>query len=215
MIRVENLSFSFGDTPILKDFNLEVQRGECFGIFGPSGSGKTTLLNILTGRLKGWTGQIFLDGKPIQSYSPYALSSIQRLIFQDPYSALHPKFTLQKTFHEISRAHKIANSDAKIKALFQAVHLDPALLLRFPHQLSGGQRQRAVIASCLLTQPKILYLDEPTSALDASVQAELLNLLKDLQEAENLTYVFITHDAAVLHHMSQHYISLGPIKRSD
>lgn len=217
MIVIKDLTVCFGASRVLDGLDLHVRLGEVLGILGASGSGKTTLINVLTGLNKNWTGQIDLMGKDITSYNRKELAKIQQLIFQDPYGALHPYFTIIRSFQEIARAHKISHADEKITQFMHKVQLDPKLLFHFPHQLSGGQRQRVIIAMALLTSPKILYLDEPTSALDVSVQAEILNLLKDLKESQNLTYVFISHDQSVLKHMCDSLYSLvngklSPIK---
>ena len=209
MIDVRNLSFAFGRQPILDNMSFHVAKGESLGIVGPSGTGKTTLLNLLTRLLPAPSGTIFLAGQPLDSYTLQELARLQQMVFQDPYSALHPKFKIEKTFAEIGRAQQIPDWHSRMDALLQNVHLDPALAQRFPHQLSGGQRQRIVIACALLANPQVLYLDEPTSALDVSVQAEILNLLKDLQEERALTMILITHDPAISAFMCQRQLLLS------
>ena len=209
MIKVENLSFSFGSHTVLQDVSFKVNRGESFGIVGSSGCGKTTLLNILTGLLRTAPGHVWVEGRPLESYTLKSLSCLQQMVFQDPYSSLHPKFRIETTISEIAKAHKIADWRPRMDALLRQVNLEPALATRFPHQLSGGQRQRAIIAAALFLEPKILYLDEPTSGLDVSVQAEILNLLKDIQEQRGLTMVLITHDPAISAFMCERHITLS------
>ena len=201
MITIRNLTVGFGQQTVLKNLQLTVQKKEAVGILGASGCGKTTLLQVLTRLNKQWTGTVEVMEKDLRSYTRKALATLQQLIFQDPYGALHPHFTMMQSFKEIAMAHKIADVNHKVISLLEKVQLDADLRFRFSHQLSGGQRQRVVIAMALLTNPKILYLDEPTSALDVSVQADVLNLLKDIQGAQGLTFIFISHDAAVLKHM--------------
>ncbi len=208
MITIKDLIVSFGAHTVLDRLNLNVAHGESVGILGPSGSGKTTLINVLTGLNRNWQGCISLMDRRIQSYTRKELSCLQQLIFQDPYSVLHPYFTIIHSFNEIARAQKITHFSDKVTMIMQQVQLDQKFLFHFPHQLSGGQRQRAIIAMALLIEPKILYLDEPTSALDVSIQAEILNLLQDIKEEKRLTYVFISHDYAVLTHMCSHIYHL-------
>lgn len=205
MIDISQLTIHFKDNHVLRALTLHVRNGESVGILGASGSGKTTLLNVLTGVITHWEGEIKIAGKNLRNYKRKELSHIQQVIFQDPYGALHPRFTIDKCFKEVARAQRIRDYESTVRSICEKVHLPAEIRFRFPHQLSGGQRQRVVIALALIAKPKILYLDEPTSALDVSIQAEILNLLKDIQEEEGLTTLFISHDAAVLKHMC-HYV---------
>lgn len=189
--------------------SLNVRRGETLGIVGESGSGKTTLGKSVLRLVKPTSGEIYFNGINIVKAGRGEIKKIRRsiqMIFQDPYASLDPRQTVSSILYETMKIHGIVKS--KIEALeksvklLETVGLSEEHLYRFPHEFSGGQRQRIAIARALAANPTFLVLDEPTSFLDVSVQASVLNLLKDLQKTFNLTYLFITHNLAVVHHMS-------------
>jgi peptide/nickel transport system ATP-binding protein len=154
---------------------------------------------MLTGINNEWQGSAELIGTQLDTskkYPEFLRKDIQ-MVFQDPYASLHPKHTINQALIEIAKIHNLDNISERVGKVLEDVGLDAKFRYRYPHQLSGGQRQRVAIARALLPTPKLVLLDEPTSALDASVQSEVLNLLKELQREHNLTYLMVTHDLDV------------------
>ena len=201
MIEVDNLKIQFGDKQVVKGVSFNVEKGGSFGIVGESGSGKSTILRAMAGLNESWSGRISFDGKdaPLKR-TPEFFRSVQ-MVFQDPFGSLHPRQTIDRILSELLLVHKIDNVEGRIKQALSDVALPQTSRFRYPHQLSGGQRQRVAIARALIADPQVLLLDEPTSALDVSVQAEILNLLSDLREERNLTYVLVSHNLAVIAHL--------------
>ena len=205
MIEVKNLNLSFGEegrrNQVLFDVSLQVKQGEIFGMVGESGSGKTTVLKCLAGLFNHWQGELTIDGQPLAHRIDRARCRQVQMVFQDPYGSLHPRHTLGDILEEPLQIQGIGQRQQRVVAMLDKVGLNRAWQTRYPHQLSGGQRQRVAIARALILEPRVLLLDEPTSALDVSVQAEILNLLSDLQQQENLTYLMVTHDLGVVAHL--------------
>ncbi|TKK37008.1 ABC transporter ATP-binding protein [Pantoea agglomerans] len=205
MIEVKNLNLSFGEegrrNQVLFDVSLQVKQGEIFGLVGESGSGKTTVLKCLAGLFNHWQGELTIDGQPLAHRIDRARCRQVQMVFQDPYGSLHPRHTLGDILEEPLQIQGIGQRQQRVVAMLDKVGLNHAWQTRYPHQLSGGQRQRVAIARALILEPRVLLLDEPTSALDVSVQAEILNLLSDLQQQENLTYLMVTHDLGVVAHL--------------
>ncbi len=191
MIRVSDLTVAFGDRSdrfvAVNKVSFDVSAGVSFGIVGESGSGKSTLLRALCGLVPTETGHIQIDA-----------AERPQMVFQDPFGSLHPRQTIDQALREPLLIRGRQNQDARIQAVMAEVGLAPTLRFRYPHQLSGGQRQRVAIARALILDPKVLLLDEPTSALDVSVQAEILNLFRELRDKHQLTYVMVSHDLAVI-----------------
>jgi len=188
--------------------SLDVRRGETLGIVGESGCGKSTLARCLVRLLPVTSGSVEFGGVELTKLSRRKLRPIRRqiqLIFQDPYASLNPRRRVGEIVADPLRVHKVGD-DASIRErvaeLFSVVGLDPAFRNRYPHEFSGGQRQRIGIARALALNPSLIVADEPVSALDVSVQAQVLNLMADLQEKFSLTYVFIAHDLGVVRHVS-------------
>ena len=188
---------------------MKVRRGETYGLVGESGSGKTTFGKSVLRLIEPTSGTVILDGTDVTKASKRELKGLRRrmqIIFQDPYASLDPRETVGTTLSEPMRIHKIVSSRSealrKSKDLLLRVGLNEEHLFRFPHEFSGGQRQRIAVARALAVDPDFIVLDEPTSFLDVSVQAQVLDLLKDLQKELNLTYVFISHNLAVVQYMS-------------
>ncbi|MFS7253284.1 ABC transporter ATP-binding protein [Rahnella rivi] len=207
MIDVRNLNLTFGEgaktTQVLTEVNIAVREGEIFGLVGESGSGKTTVLKCLAGLFTHWKGELEIDGQQLEHRIGRDRCRLVQMVFQDPYGSLHPRHTIGDILEEPLQIHRIDQRDQRINSILEKVGLNRAFRSRYPHQLSGGQRQRVAIARALILKPRVLLLDEPTSALDVSVQAEILNLLFDLQKEEGLTYLMVTHDLGVIAHLCQ------------
>lgn len=205
IMSVSDLAVSFGSgsdfRQVVKSVAFEVAPGETFGLVGESGCGKSTVLGALAGRIKEWSGSVSIDGEVVGRKRSRAQLAKQQMVFQDPFGSLHPRHTIGRTLLEPLEIHGLDSRQERVEQVLRDVGLPPGFRHRFPHQLSGGQRQRVAIARALILEPKILLLDEPTSALDVSIQAEILNLLKDLRERSNLTYILVSHDMAVIAHL--------------
>jgi len=188
--------------------NLNIRRGETLGLVGESGCGKSTLGRLILRLEEPTEGQIFFDGEDILRYDSEHLRQMRRqmqIIFQDPYSSLNPRKTVGSIIEEPLIIHKIGTRkerQERILQLVEVVGLRPEHTNRYPHEFSGGQRQRIGIARALALNPKLIIADEPVSALDVSIQAQVLNLLEDLQNEYHLTYLFIAHDLHVVEHIS-------------
>ena len=186
--------------------DLAVYEGETLALVGESGCGKSTLGRLLLGLLPPTQGQVFFDGQDLAALPPARLRALRRqmqLVFQDTAAALNPRWTVGQSLAEPLRIHNLCprgENAARGAALLTQVGLAPDLLDRYPHQLSGGQRQRVGLARALALSPRLVVCDEPVSALDVSVQAQMLNLLADLQASQGLTYVLISHDLGVVRH---------------
>jgi len=201
MISVQNLHVRFGDVQAVQGISFAVGEGESFGIVGESGSGKSTVLRALAGLNDEWTGLMTIAGRALAPKRGRDFFRRVQMVFQDPYGSLHPRQTVDRALSEPLLVHGIGDIDRRIRQALSEVSLPPAARFRYPHQLSGGQRQRVAIARALMSEPEVLLLDEPTSALDVSVQAEVLNLLADLQDRRKLTYVMVSHNLAVTAHL--------------
>ena len=189
----------------VEDVSLSVYRGETVGLVGESGSGKSTLARLLVRLIEPTRGDVHYDGHDISALSRGERHRFRRkaqIIFQDPYSSLNPRHTVETIIGEGIQGFGRVRKQRRLAELLDLVSLTPDALQRYPHEFSGGQRQRIGIARALAVDPEFLVLDEPVSALDVSVQSKILNLLRDLKAALNLTYVFISHDLSVVRHMA-------------
>lgn len=196
----------------VNDISFEVKKGEILSIVGESGCGKSTTAKLLMTIEEPTSGAIFFEGRDITKFSEKELQEYRKkvqIIFQDPYSSLNPRWNVGKIIAEPLKLNtELSDKEIKQKVLeiMKKVGLQEDWYERYPHQFSGGQRQRIGIARALVIEPEVIICDEPVSALDVSIQAQVLNLLLDLQEEFNLTYIFISHDLSVVEHISDRII---------
>ncbi|WP_430397864.1 ABC transporter ATP-binding protein [Ferrovibrio sp.] len=192
--------------------SLQIQQGEVVGLVGESGCGKSTLGRIVAGIMDQSDGQISFEGKDLASMTPAehkAYKLAVQMIFQDPYASLNPRMRVEDIIGEAPLAHGLitrSQFDSYVEEMLLQVGLDPRYKKRFPHQFSGGQRQRIGIARALAVKPRFIVCDEAVAALDVSIQAQVLNLFMDLRERLNLTYLFISHNLAVVEHLSDRVV---------
>lgn len=227
MLKVENLTRIFDvSKPLLnrvierepKQFlravnnvSFELERGKTFALVGESGSGKSTIAKMVVDLLSATSGQVLFEGQSLKTLSGAEHKTLRRkvqMIFQDPFASLNPRWRVGDIIAEPIHAFGLESDKkkiiAKVESLLETVGLGIADRHKFPHEFSGGQRQRIAIARALSANPEFLVCDEPTSALDVSVQAQILNLMRDLQDEFNLTYLFISHDLSVVKHMADY-----------
>jgi peptide/nickel transport system ATP-binding protein len=220
LVRVEDLKVYFpirsglvverkvGDIKAVDGVSFEIQRGETLGLVGESGCGKTTVGRTILRLYKPTAGRIVFDGTDIAGLSEKEMRGLRRrmqMVFQDPYSSLNPRQNVGNIVGEPLRVHGLATRagvEPKVQRLLDVVGLPPGAANRYPHEFSGGQRQRIGLARSLALNPDLIVADEPVSALDVSIQAQIINLLEDLQEEFDLTFLFIAHDLAVVRHTS-------------
>lgn len=213
LVRVRDLKKIFsvpaGELHAVDGVDFSIARGSTIGIVGESGCGKSTMGRLLAMLLEATSGEILFDGqniaKKMSKAEAMAYKKRIQMIFQDPFSSLNPRMTTFETIIEplnIHRAGTLQEREARVYQLMETVGLSERFVNAYPHELDGGRRQRIGIARALAMRPKLIVCDEPVSALDVSIQAQILNLLKTLQEKMHLTYIFITHDLSVVNHFS-------------
>lgn len=213
LIEIKNLKKYF-DTPkgqlhAVDDINLTIERGKTLGVVGESGCGKSTLGRTVLRLIEPTAGEVIYKNRDILKYSKRQLKPLRnemQMIFQDPYTSLNPRMSVSDIIAEpliVSKAHRNKRQrDERVSQLMETVGLARRLQNSYPHELDGGRRQRIGVARALATDPQFIVCDEPVSALDVSIQAQILNLLMDLQEQRDLSYMFITHDLSVVKHIS-------------
>ena len=197
-----------GDIKAVDGVTFKIYQGETLGLVGESGCGKSTTGRCILQLYRPTSGEVYFEGQNLCKLKGEALRRMRRrmqMIFQDPYASLNPRMTVGQIVGEPLEVHNILKGKAlkeKVRDLLQTVGLNPYFINRYPHEFSGGQRQRIGIARALAVQPSFIVCDEPISALDVSIQAQIINLLEDLQEQFGLTYLFIAHDLGVVRHIS-------------
>ncbi len=197
-----------GDVKAVDDVSFDIYEGETLGLVGESGCGKTTVGRTLLRLYEPTGGKVFFDGQDITRLSPSEMRAARRkmqMIFQDPYASLNPRMTVGNIISEPMLYHRIvsrADRDERVRELLEMVGLRAYFAKRYPHEFSGGQRQRIGIARSLALEPSFIVCDEPISALDVSIQAQIVNLLEELQDTLGLTYLFIAHDLSMVRHIS-------------
>lgn len=215
LIEVRNLKKYFkvptGVNHAVDDVSFTIEKGETLGVVGESGCGKSTLGRTIIHLQEATAGQIFLNGEDITHVKGKKLDEIRdkmQIVFQDPYSSLNPRIRIESTIREplkhSGRFHGKAEIQREAEKLMELVGIDERLRQSYPHELDGGRRQRVGIARALALNPEFIVCDEPVSALDVSIQAQVLNLLMDLQEQMGVAYMFVTHDLSVVRHISNH-----------
>ncbi len=195
-----------GAVKAVEDVSFTINRGETLGLVGESGCGKSTTARLVMRLLEPTAGEIRFEGQEVSHLKRRDLRTLRRemqMIFQDPYASLNPRHPVGAIISEPFRIHGVeGDTKADVQALMARVGLNPEHYNRYPHEFSGGQRQRIGVARALALNPRMIVADEPVSALDVSIQAQILNLLKDLQDERDLTYLFISHDLGVVRHVS-------------
>lgn len=213
LIEVKNLKKYFptplGNLHAVDDVSFSIRKGTTLGIVGESGCGKSTLGRVIIGLLDKTDGEVYYDGRPITGLRGGDRKEIRRkiqMVFQDPYSSLDPRKTVYDIIAEPLRVNKIyrngSKMDEKVCELMKTVGMDMRFIRAYPHEMDGGRRQRVGIARALALDPEFIICDEPVSALDVSIQAQVLNLLQDLQQEKGLTYIFVTHNLTVVKHIA-------------
>ena len=219
LLRVDDLMMHFpiyrgvfqrqvGAVRAVDGVSFEVKRGETLGLVGESGCGKSTTGRTILQLYKPTAGNVHFEGKDLVKLKGEEMRQMRRkmqMIFQDPYASLNPRMTVGQLVGEPLQVHNVATGaeiNERVAHLLELVNMNPAFATRYPHEFSGGQRQRIGVARALALQPSFIICDEPISALDVSIQAQVVNLLEDLQEQFNLTYLFIAHDLSMVKHIS-------------
>jgi oligopeptide transport system ATP-binding protein len=198
MIEVKRLSKTYRHIKAVDQVSFKIEKGETLGLIGESGSGKSTLGKMILGLIQPTSGQVFFEGEEMTGR---LMPKKMQMIFQDPYSSLNPRMTVQSILEEPTQIHRLP---PRVDELLEQVGLSPSDKKKYPHEFSGGQRQRIVIARALALKPPFLVCDEPISSLDVTIQAQIIQLLLGLQRELQLTLLFIAHNLPIIKHLSTH-----------
>ena len=198
-----------GSLHAVDDINISIPKGHTLGVVGESGCGKSTLGRVILRLIEATDGEVLFEGENILKYNTQQMDAMRRklqIIFQDPFASLNPRLSVSEIIADPIRTNKLLKNrkeiEERVVELMQTVGLSERFINAYPHELDGGRRQRIGVARALALDPKFIVCDEPVSALDVSIQAQILNLMMDLQEERDLTYLFITHDMSVVKHIS-------------
>lgn len=204
LVEAHNLVKEYGSSRVVDDVSFTIAPGETLGLVGESGSGKSTVARMLLGLIPVTSGEVCFGGRDLRAMDKRETRALRRkmqVVFQDPFAALNPRMRVREILSEPFQIHREPCTPARLHEMLREVGLDESALKRYPHEFSGGQRQRINIARALALRPELVVLDEPVAALDVSIGAQVINLLRDLQQRYGLTYLFISHSMPLVRYL--------------